>query len=171
MRLAITRPMDLAKKQVLALFQPAVDQLAAAERMVKAAVLTYTQEQARRQREEQDRLDAAAEHERLRLQRLAERQREKGRDERAEVSEELAAAVQTPTAAPAEAPTSAHIRTVWHAEVTSLKALVRAVADGTQPITLLEPNMATLNMMAVHNKGNLDIPGVKAVSREGITVR
>ncbi|KKN41479.1 hypothetical protein LCGC14_0722930 [marine sediment metagenome] len=79
MRLSITRPMDAAKKRVMELFQPAVDRLATAEQTIKTAVLAYTQEQVRLQREAQDRLDAEAERERVRLATLAEKQRVAGR--------------------------------------------------------------------------------------------
>lgn len=171
LRLSITRPMDEAKKKVMALFHPAVDRLATAEETIKAAVLTYTQEQRRLQAEAQAQLDAEAERERLRLATLAEKQRVAGKDDRAEATEERATEVQAPTVAAAEAPTGAvHVRTTWHAEVTDLAALAKACLS-EQPIELIEPNMAALNSLARSLKEELSIPGVKAVSEEGVAAR
>jgi len=171
MRLSITRPMDAAKKRVMELFQPAVDRLATAEQTIKTAVLAYTQEQVRLQREAQDRLDAEAERERVRLATLAEKQRVAGKDDRAEATEERVADVVAPTAAVAEAPIGAvHLRTTWHAEVTDLKALA-AFASRTNRLVLVQPNMPELNALARSLKNDLDILGVRVVSEEGVSAR
>jgi hypothetical protein len=45
-------------------------------------------------------------------------------------------------------------------------ALVKAVAAGTQPLALLEPNMPALNKMATALKSAMNIPGVKAEERK-----
>lgn len=172
LRQSITRPMDAARTQVMKLFQPVTDRLVAAETTIKAAVLTYTQEQARLQRAEQARLDEDARRERLRLEKLADRQREAGRDERAEATEGRAAVVEAPTVAPAKVPTGAvHVRTTWHVEVTDLAALVKACAEGRVPLELIQPDMANLNAQVRTHKDRLAIPGVKAVSEEGVAAR
>jgi hypothetical protein len=171
-RLSITRPMDEAKKQVMALFQPAVDRLATAEQTIKLAVLAYTQEQRRLQAEAQAQLDAEAERERQRLATLAEKQRVAGKDERAEATEERAADVQAPVVAAAEAPSGAvHVKVTWHAEVTDLAALAKACWEGLTVADAILPNMPVLNAMARDLKGDLNIPGVKAVSEEGVAAR
>ncbi len=174
LRLSITRPMDAAKKRVMELFQPAMGRLATAEQTVKIAVLTYTQEQGRLQREAQARLDAAAEQERLRLLEAAEEHRGQAQGGQAEALEQEAAAVQAPTVAPAETPHGAvRVRTNWHAEVTDLAALAKAVAEDESalPPYLIQPNMVVLNAMAQDLKGDLSIPGVKAVSKESVAAR
>jgi hypothetical protein len=171
-RLSITRPMDAAKKRVMELFQPAVDRLATAERTVKAAVLTYTQGQERQRREAQDKLDAEAERTRMQLIEQAETHDETGRHSRAETLRERADAVQAPTVAPAETPRGAvHVRVTWKAEVTDLAALAKAYADGARSVELILPNMPVLNDLARTLKGDLTIPGVKAVSEEGVSAR
>lgn len=53
----------------------------------------------------------------------------------------------------------------WHAEVHDLMALVRAVAAGNAPLNFLVADMVSLNKQAQSLKSNLNIPGVKAVSR------
>lgn len=51
---------------------------------------------------------------------------------------------------------------VWSAEVTSKLDLVKAVAEGKQPLELLDANMTVLNKLAVALKEHLNIPGVAA---------
>lgn len=172
LRLSITRPMDTAKKRVMELFQPAVNRLANAERLIKAAVLTYTQEQERLRREAQAKLDAEAERERVNLLKQADAHRETGREGRAETLEHRAEEVQAPTVAPAQAPRGPmHVRETWHAEVTDFRALVKACAKGEHPLSYLQPNMGILNGLARSLHGRPAIAGVKAVAEKGITAR
>lgn len=172
LRLSITRPMDDAKKRVIEVFQPAVDRLVGAERTIKGAVLTYTQEQERLRREAQSKLDADAERERIQLRSQAEEHRESGRDGRAETLEQRAETVKAPTVAPADVPSGAvHVRVTWHAEVTDLAALAKACAEGQQPIGLIQPDMTALNALARALKAGLSIAGVRAVAEEGVTAR
>lgn len=172
LRLSITKPMDAAKKRVMEVFQPAVDRLASAELTLKRAVLAYTQDQERQRREKQARLDEEARLERERLQEQAERERDVGHDDLATISEQIAETVEAPTV---EAPTlpsgPVHVRTTWHAEVVDLAALAGACAEGQQPIGLIQADMTKLNAMARTLKGDLAIPGVRAVSEEGVTAR
>ena len=49
----------------------------------------------------------------------------------------------------------------WKAELTSMMDLVKAVAAGTAPISLLAFNDVTANQMARATKGTLAIPGVR----------
>jgi len=51
----------------------------------------------------------------------------------------------------------------WSAEVTDLRALVKAVAEGKQPLVYLQANMPPLNRQAESLKEELRIPGVKAI--------
>lgn len=60
------------------------------------------------------------------------------------------------------------VRETWSAEVFDMRALARAIADGKQPVSLIDPNMAALNGMARSLKRALSIPGVRAVSKSGV---
>jgi hypothetical protein len=62
----------------------------------------------------------------------------------------------------------ARISTYWSAEVTDIKALCRAVADGKCSTTYVEANMSALNARAKSDMKELNIPGVKAVSRSSL---
>ncbi len=172
LRLSITKPMDAAKKRVMEVFQPAVDRLANAERTLKGAVLSYTQEQERQRREAQAKLDEDARRERERLQKQAEEQRDEGHHDLAADSEQRADVVQAPTVAPPPLSSGpVHVRTTWHAEVVDLAALAKACAEGQQPIELIQPDMTKLNTMARMLKEGLAIPGIKAIAEQGIAAR
>ena len=56
-------------------------------------------------------------------------------------------------------------RTIWSAEVVSIKDLCRAVSEGKASPELVLPNMPALNKLAVALKNTLQVSGVKAVSR------
>jgi len=67
-RIAITKPMDVAKKLVMDLFRKPLAYLNEAENTLKNGMLEYSNEQERLRKEEQARLDAAAKAERERLE-------------------------------------------------------------------------------------------------------
>ena len=54
--------------------------------------------------------------------------------------------------------------TLWHAEVVSLKELCLAVGQGRCPTAYVEANLPALNKQAISLKGEMKIPGCKAVS-------
>ena len=167
-RTDITKPMDVAKKTVMDLFKPISERLIAAEQTIKAAMLIFTRAEEARQREEQAQRDRIAEVERKRLEVRAAKAREDGNAEKAAVLEETA----TQVAAPVEAPTKAagaHTVTTWHAEVDDLGALVKFAASGGGVYLL--PDMKSLNELARVLKGNMNIPGVRAVSETAVAAR
>ena len=59
----------------------------------------------------------------------------------------------------------------WSAHVYDLTALIRAVAEGKVHQTVIEPNMPELNKIAAALKGNMNIPGVRAVETTGTSTR
>lgn len=62
-------------------------------------------------------------------------------------------------------------RLLWNAEVHTFRDLCRAIADGTQPESLAQPNMAALNARAKTDKEHFNVPGCKAVSRRNLASR
>lgn len=127
--------------------------------------------------DEQERIRKAEE---ARLQAIARKQAE---DEALAMAEQAEAAgdheiaeaiVAAPVVAPvvrvaSTAPKQSRLtaaRSAWSCKVVSLMDLVKAVAAGSQPITLIEPNMVALNGMARAAKSALAIPGVRAVERK-----
>jgi hypothetical protein len=142
-----------------------------------------------RQRQEQERIRAEQERERARLQREAEEKRlaEAAELEQAGKLEQAAAAIEAPVVVEAPAPLAPpplkplyvppapQMKGVgfterWSAEVVDIAALVR-YAGAHPELGLVVANTATLNALARTQKAALSIPGVKAVSETGTTVR
>lgn len=172
LRRSMTRPLDDAKARIMNLFRPAAERLGQAEDVLKGAMIGFTREQERIRQEAERIAREAAEKEAERLRRQAERARAKGKEERAEDLEEQAEEVPVPIV-PSQVPAAPGVafRTTWRAEVHDPKALVIAVAEGHHPLTLLQPNMVALNGLARSLKKELKIPGVRAVSDEGVAAR
>lgn len=99
-RKKITSPLDAAKKAVQALFVPQQDKLDAAERLIKNAMIAFTDEQERIRRAEEAKLQEKAEKERQEALRKANEARAKGNEAKAEILEEKAASVVAPVLAP-----------------------------------------------------------------------
>ena len=62
-------------------------------------------------------------------------------------------------------------RTYWHAELDDLETLVKAIAAGEASLQCVTPNMTYLNDKARLMMKKFNIPGVKAVSDQGLTTR
>jgi hypothetical protein len=172
LRRSMTRPLDEAKSRIMDLFRPAGERLSQAEDTLKDAMIGFTREQERLRQEAERVARLAAEKEAERLRRQAERARARGKDEKAEDLEEQAETVPVPIV-PSQSPAVSGVafRTTWRAEVHDLKALVTACAKGQAPLALLQPNMVVLNTQARSLKKELNIPGVRAVSDEGVAAR
>lgn len=164
-----------------------------ADRTYSRAMGAYEQEQQRIRREEEERARrererlereererAEAEQARLKKEaedrRLAEAAAAEQRGDTETATRLIEAPVEVPTVAPrpvfvpapppAPKPAAAGVsfRDQWKAEVVDLMALVRAVAKGEQPITMVTANMVTLNGLARSLKDSMNVPGVRATS-------
>jgi hypothetical protein len=169
LRETITRPMLAALEAARALFRKPEQTLADAEQLLKQSMSHYDEEQERQRAEAQRKLDEAAERERRRLAQQAERAAAKGDADKAAELQERAAMVVAPIAQE-ERPAVAGVsrRETWHAEVTDLRALVRAVADGVVPLSAIEANKKFLNGAARALRNELRYPGVRAVPERTI---
>ena len=139
--------------------------LADAERIVKAALVTYDAEQERIRR-----IEAARLQDELRRQeeerRLAEAVELEASGESAEAEALIDAPVFVPTVV--VAPSTPKVsgiayRETWSASVTDLAALVKYVAANPQCAPFLLANMPALNAQARSLKAQLRIPGVEAI--------
>ncbi len=175
LRRGITRPMDASKRAVMNLFEPAEGRLSVLELSIKRAIMAFQRKREQERYEAQQELDRLAELERQRLARLEVKQRETDHEDRAEVTVERREAVVAPTVAPVAKVPDVAIRTTWKAEVTDFLELVRACGKDPELLgmcsELLQPNMSGLNALARSQKDKLNIPGVKAVSEQGIAAR
>jgi colicin import membrane protein len=141
-----------------------------AEKIIKDRMGEYAEAEERRRREEEARLaaEARAQEEEARL-REAEQLEKAGEHEAAE--EVISApSVAPPPVVPRAVPKTAGVSTRenWSAQVTSLEALVKAVAEGKASIGLVQANETALNGMARSLKGSMQVPGVKAICKRGV---
>lgn len=139
--------------------------LAEAERITKAALVTYDQQQEQARRAEETRVRAE-----LKRQEEERRLSEAVALEAAGETEDADALLAEPIPVPVVAvqPTTPKVsgisyRETWGAEVVDLAALVAFVATRPEFAGLLTPNMPALNAQARSLKGALQIPGVKAI--------
>ena len=143
--------------------------LVEAEGIIKASMVRWYDEDARRRREEQVQREkeARAAEDAARLEEAAHLEAH-GESEQAELV--LTAPSIVPPPAPVEAPKveGVSVRETWDAVCDDVKALCRAVADGTMPATLVTPNLTALRQMAKALKGEFRVPGCRAVSTRGI---
>ena len=154
--------------------------LIVAERYLNGQVTAYHQEIEKKRREEEEiaRQEAVKAEMARRKAEEDERTRQAAELEAAGAKEEAEALLQEtveanqapvevyipPVATPKAELEGATVKTYWHAEVTDLRALCRAVAEGKAPIACVEPNMTVLNAQARALKKEMAIPGVRAVS-------
>lgn len=136
-----------------------------AERIVKASLVAYDQEQERVRRVEAARLQEA-----VRLQEEERRLNDAVELEAAGESAEAEALIDAPMVVPTVvvAPTTPKVsgiayRETWSASVTDLAALVKYVAANPQCAPFLSANMPALHAQVRSLKGQLRIPGVEAI--------
>lgn len=171
-RMAMTRPLDDTKKQIMDFFRLPLQYLLDAENIIKRGMLAYQGEQERLRRAEEARLRDLAEKERQRLERQAAKADEQGKAEKAEDLREQAESLPVPVVAHS-APQVAGISTRenWSAEVTDMRALLQGVIDGKVPEVAVIADMKVLNAQARALKSAMNYPGVKAVCEKGISAR
>jgi len=190
-RLAITRPMDAAKKLIMDLFRKPLDRLDAQIKLLKGSMLSYDQEQKRKAAIQQALLDKIAADQRAQLAAesarqaaLAEAEHERakalmasGNTEgvnealtAAETAHEMSMALQQTTTVVSAATAATNVPTVegittadvWKARVTDLPALLRYIADNPACHGWVEVKLMDLNDMAKAQRTELRIPGVEA---------
>lgn len=189
-RLAITRPMDAAKKLIMDLFRKPLERLDAQIKLLKGSMLTYDQEQKRKAAVQQALLDKIATEQRAQLAAESARQAALAQAEHdrakslmesgdtegvnealtaAETAHDMAVALQQTTAVVSAATAATNVPTVegittadvWKARVTDLPALLRFIADNPKYHDWIEVKMMGLNELAKAQRTELRIPGVE----------
>lgn len=133
-----------------------------AERIIKGKLAAYQIEQERKARAEAERLalEARKKAEDEQLAR-AQAMEASGQKEAAEaiLSEDTASPVIQ--ARPTAKANGVSFREKWCGEVTDLMTLVKAIAVGQAPLTLIQSNPTTVRQYAESTKGNVKVPGVR----------
>ena len=130
------------------------------------------QERIRMELERKAQAEARKQEEEMRLA-LAVQAEELGADE---VTTEEILSTPMVTVAPVVAPTFERVSGVstsqrWHAEVTDIKALCRAVGEGKASVEFVQANLVALNALARAMKSTLNISGVRAVAETSVAAR
>ena len=166
-RKSLVAPLNEAHARIQELFRQPLKYLADAERIIKTKMVDYLQAEQRKARE-----IAAAEEARLRklAEQRAERAEKRGDADAAAGHRVTAEMTVVPVAAP---PTVAGIstRSIWRAEVTNIKELCRAIADGLVPVSLVTVNQTEANRMASALKDTMKVPGLRSVESTSVAAR
>ena len=171
-RKKLTGPLDQVKADIMAKYRPALDFCAEAERILKAAMISYSTKVEQARQLEERKLREAAEAERKALEAQAIAQEAAGDHESAAVTQMTAAVVSAPPASIEKAAAQGvSFRENWKAEVEDIFLLCQYAVENPDYLNLIEPNMQALNTMAKGLKGNLKIPGVKAVCEKVLSAR
>jgi len=163
-RVAITKPLDEAKKAVMNLFRPALDYLAQAEGVYKRAIVDYQARVEEERRREQAAAEERARKERERLEALAAKQAAAGKEERAAETLARAEAASLAVAATSvEAPKAAGIsaRKKYGAEVVDKAELLRFVLATPMFMNLIVVDQSALNKIAAAQGEAFALPGCK----------
>jgi hypothetical protein len=148
-----------------------LEPLLKAEELIKGKMMGYLREQEAIRQEQERKLQAEAEKKRQEALAKAEVARANGQETKAEKYEEKASQIIAPQLATTVDRGNATVKKQWSAEVTDLMALVKAIAAGQAPITLIVANMPILNAQARALKDQMNYPGVKAVSEDIVAIR
>lgn len=168
-RKAITEPLDLSKKRVMALFKPVLDNLESRENEIRRAMTQYNAVLAARQREEQARL-------RDEQQRLEAKAKEEAKalledGNRFEAMAVLNNVPVVPTLV-VDRPAVAGIgtRQNWKHRVVDILELMVHYADNPNS-DLIIPNDKVLGEIARSTRGKVSIPGVEFYAEDGLVVK
>lgn len=166
----MTRPIDRAKAEIMDKFKPALALLESAKATINRKMMAYRDEQQRKAREAQAKLDEQARLERERLEAEAKKL-EKRKPAKAQELREQAAATTAPVVAAAAVPLvkGAGTRKTWRCdENVDIIELCKAVISGSVATLAVEPNFVFLNEQARSLEEHFDarFPGCKATSTE-----
>jgi len=164
-RKEMTSPLDEAKRRIMDFFRQPLEQLGNAERQIKSAMLTFTQEREKARREQEEQLQALARAERERLNKLTSEKLsqalETGNLEKAEEILDAVVEVATPTVQQ-EKPKVQGVKTV-------IRWKYRIVDESLIPREYLIPNEKLLANIAVTTKGTVKIAGIEFYSESTVS--
>ncbi|MEX3859676.1 hypothetical protein AB3X94_37435 [Paraburkholderia sp. BR10923] len=171
-RTAITGPMNVALRNVNALFKPVSEKLEEASRLLRSRMLEWTRREQQRIAAENAERERQARVLREELEARAKAAAQGGRAEEAfalsQSIDVMSAPVQPVQPAKVQGVST---RQVWTAECTDLHALVAYVAAHPEYLNLLQINQTALTALAKAQKKALAIPGVRAFDKGTVAVR
>lgn len=172
-RKSLTQPLDNIKKDITALFKPAIDRLETAKKSISKGMLDWEREEEQRRQEEQRKAEEEARKraEEEALEQAAAAEQAGDTELAAQILEEPVEVAPVRVASTVPRSSTAFSRETWSAEVTDIMALVKAVAAGTVPIAAIKADTVFLNNQARALKKTMNYPGVRAVSSKSMSGR
>lgn len=172
LRTGMTGPLNASLKRINDFFRAPAQKLQNAEGKIKRALMAFSQEQERIRREAQAKAEAETRREQERLAKLAAKAEAAGKLEKAELLEQRAATVVAPIVQ-MEQPKVAGLSTreAWHAECTDLMALVKAIAEGKAPLSLVIANDKLIGQQARALKHDFTVPGIRVWTTQEMASR
>lgn len=162
-RKSITIPLDTAKKNIMALFNPIIEILNKGVENLDRQVIAYDEEQERKAREAQAKADEEARKAREKAGARARELEAQGKLEKAQAMQEKADAIMAPVISTSIPKVSGQtIKEMWYAEVVDFKLL-------SDEYKL--PNQSALDKIAQATKGNINLAGVKFYSKKIVSGR
>lgn len=159
-RKSITKPMDEAKKAVMALFNPATEKFKGAIEIYKIGIAHYMAEQERLAAEAKAKAEAEAAEQRKALELAAESTEDES--EREALQTVAASIVVSPDVKVVEKVKGATLKKKWKGEVVDLAAFLRYVADHPELHECVSVKQAALDRFISATGGAMQIPGVNA---------
>lgn len=157
-------PLNEWVKFINGIFNPITTDIDSAEKVIKRKMLDFEQEKERVRREEE-----------ARLRKEHEEQVKKAQEEAKKNKTEPVIIAPPPKLMEEKSVKTemagASFISVWKAEVTDLKGLVKAILDGKAPIEAIQPDMSFLNKQAKSYKKDGVIAGVKFFEEKTVSVR
>lgn len=172
LRKTLKAPILEAGRKLDTFFKKPLNALVLAEKDYKRIMVDYQEKQERLQREAEKKARDEHARQQQEAEELALKEIENGNDEKADQILSAAEAMPAPIVV-TNKPTVEGIskRDNWKAEITDLSALVKAVAEGKAPMTMIQANTKTIGQMARALKGSVNYPGVRFYNDKTIAAR
>lgn len=168
MRKSITKPMDEAKKAVMALFTPVMDRYSNAVTLYKRGISDYVNEQQRKAEEARRAEEEKALAQQAELAKALEVAEEAQQAEVASMIQEAMAATAVPVkVTKVEVPKGAVIRKKLRGNVVDMKAFLHFIADHPEFHHLVSVKQGELDRTVASVSGAIEIAGV-TVTEENI---
>lgn len=166
-------PLNKARNELLRKEEEALAPIEKIERSILGpAMSAFIDEQARLQRIEEQKAQAAARKATEEAQLAAAIAAEAGGDNHAAEAIINEPVIVPPVSVPTfELPKGSSQRENWKGECFDIRALVKGIVDGKVPITAIEVNTTTLNQFARSTKGTQEWPGVKVTCEKTMVGR
>lgn len=157
MRKSITKPMDDAKKRVMDLFRPTLDQYVHSIEFIRCSIVDYLNDQERKAAEARARAEAKAAAERKALE---EKVKAAETREQAEALKQVVTTVVAKPVAKIEKPKGLSTRKEWKATITDKVAFITEALSRPELLDCVDIDLGKLNRLITAGGGKLEAKGM-----------